>query len=568
MNFIKNFFQHKAAVFLILIILLVINRAASLWHTRIDLTSEKRFTLSEPTKKLLKKIVAPLQVDVFLKGNYPSGFKKLAASTEEMLNEFKEIAGVNFQYNFIAPDENFPGTALTYADTLSAMGMPPINLTSQVKQGQQQQFVYPVALVHYQDKTIPVQLYNGKTPLINFQELNSAEAMLEYNLAHAISKATATAKPVVAYATGNGELTDYRTYDLSENVLNPNYEWRPFNLQGPGIIPGFIQLLLVVKPTLAFTEIEKLKLDQYIMHGGKLLLFIDRLNAEMDSLQQKNEVIAYDRDLKINELLFKYGARINADLLMDLQCDFLPFDVNGNGQFELLPWNYFPVLESKSNHIINKNLGFVSARFINSIDTTEAEGIKKTILLSSSANARKISAPALISGKENMNAPENEKFKTAGIPVAVLLEGKFQSYFKNRLSNDLADSLKIYDQAFLSGNLQQNKMIVVADGDMILNSVLKGNQPLPMGMNPYTYGTQQEFPFANKDFLLNCMDYMVNADELGQAKAKDYVVRLLDKKKVAEQESFWKIVNIAVPVLVIILSGLFFQWRRKRKYTS
>ncbi len=567
MNFLKKIFQHKAAIFFQLIMLIAINWAASVWHSRIDLTNEKRFTLSEPAKKVLSGIKEPITIDVFLKGNYPSGFKKLAVSTEEMLKEFKEIAGSRFQYNFISPDEIVPGSGVSYGDTLMATGLYPINLTSQVKQGQQQQYVYPFALVHYKEKTVPVVLYKGKTPLINFQEINSAEALLEYNLANAIAKITATQKPAVAYATGNGEPMDYRTYDLAENVLNPGYEWRPFDLNGAGPVPVFVKVLLIVKPTIPFSEEAKLKIDQYVMNGGKLLLFIDRLNAEMDSLQVKNEVIAYDRDLKLNDLLFKYGARINADLVMDLHSDVLPFDVNGDGQFTLLPWNYFPLLETKSNHVINKNLGFVASRFANSIDTIMAEGIKKTVLLSSSGNARSIATPALISGKENVYKPEEEKFKTANIPIAVLLEGKFQSYFKNRLSANLNDSLKAYGENFLPANIKDNKMIVVADADIVMNSIVKG-EPIPMGMNAYTYGTQREFPFANKDFVENCLDYLVNIDGLSQAKSKDYVVRLLDKQKVTEQEMFWRIINIIIPILVIILFGLFFQWRRKRKYTK
>ena len=204
-----------------------------------------------------------------------------------------------------------------------------------------------------------------------------------------------------------------------------------------------------MKPTILFTDEEKLKLDQYVMNGGKLLLFGDRLSAEMDSMQtKKGEVTAFDRDLKINDLLFNYGVRINADLLMDLQCDFLPFDVNGNGQFELLPWNYFPVMESKNNHPINKGLGFVSGQFVNSLDTVEAEGIKKTVILSSSANARTIGSPAVISNKENVNAPEDAKFKRSNIPTAILLEGKFRSMFANRLTQAMSDSLQQYNIPF------------------------------------------------------------------------------------------------------------------------
>ena len=563
----KTVFNGRFWLPLTLVILLLINWVASQFHTRVDLTNEKRFTLSSATEKLLAKLEAPVVIDVFLKGNYPSGFRQLSSSTNDMLKEFKEVAGNKIQYNFISPDELVPGTQITYADSLTAMGFFPINLTSQLKEGQQQQNVYPFALVHAGDRILPVELYKGKTPLMSYTDINSAEALLEYRLADAVAKITVNEKPAVAYAVGNGEPTNSSTYDLSENVLNKNYRFAPFDLSKAEFIPAVIKLLIIVKPTVAFTDEQKLKLDQYVLNGGKLLVFADRLNAEMDSLQIKNEVTAFDRDLKWNDLFFNYGVRINADLLMDLQCDYLPFDVNGNGQFELLPWNYFPVMESKGTHPINKGLGFVAGRFVNSLDTVEAEGIKKTILLSSSVNARTIGAPAVISGAENVNAPEDAKYKKSNVPVAILLEGKFRSMFANRLSQAMADTLKQNGLSFLPQAVLNNKIIVVGDGDMVLNNIVKGN-PIPMGMNVYTYGTQAQVPFANKDFLQNCLDYLIDENGLSDAKAKDYVVRLLDNRKTAEQKNIWQVLNIAVPIFIIIIFGLIFQWLHKRKFTK
>lgn len=553
----------------VLIILLAINWAASQFHTRVDLTNEKRFTLSNATKKLLVKLDAPVVIDVFLKGNFRAGFRQLSSTTNDMLKEFKEIAGNKIQYNFISPDENMPGTEISYADTLTGMGLFPLNLTSQLKEGQQQQNIYPFALVHYNNEMIPVELYKGKTPLMSYSDINSAEALLEYRLADAVAKITQKQKPVIGYATGNGEpdLGRFNTYDLVENVLKADFNLFTFDLSTPKFLPSEINALIIVKPTIGFTDEQKLKLDQFVMNGGKLLVFADRLNAEMDSLQIKNEVTAFDRDLKWNDLFFNYGVRINADLVMDLQCDYLPFDVNGNEQYELLPWNYFPVMESKGNHPINKGLGFVAGRFINSLDTVEAEGITKTILLSSSANARTLGSPAVISGAQNVNAPEDANYKKSNIPVAMLLEGKFRSMFANRLSQAMSDSLAQYDLSFVPQSIANNKIIVVGDGDMVLNNVVKGN-PIPMGMNVYTYGTQAQVPFANKDFLQNCLDYLINENGLSDAKAKDYVVRLLDTKKTEEQKTFWQITNIAIPIFIVLLFAIVFQWLRKRKYTK
>lgn len=566
MNFINKIWKGKGWFFITAILLVLVNWLASVYHARIDLTNEKRFTLSAATKKILRNLEDQVEVKVFLKGDFPSGFKKLANSTQETLEEFQEASSGKLKYRFVSPDELMDDTEVKWGDTLSAMGLYPINLKSQLKKGEQQQLVYPVALLRYKEKVLPVKLYNG-IPNIGRQEINSAEALMEFQLADGIYKLSGSQKPMIAYSIGNGEPQDARTYDLVENVLRADYDLKLVNINKAPVIDDTFKLMMIVKPTQPFTEIEKLRIDQYIMRGGKLLMFIDALNAEMDSLRIKNEVIAYDRGLALTDLLFKYGARINNDLVMDLQSDKLPFDVNGNGQFEFLSWNYFPVFISKSDHAINKNLGFVSGRFVNSIDTVEAAGISKTVLLSSSANARRISAPALISGSENVNAPEDEKFKTPDIPVAVLLDGKFTSMFKNRLSQELNDSLEKYGEVFQPQNISGNKMILVSDGDIVLNSVAR-NEPLPMGMNPFTVGSQYEFSFANRDFLTNCLDFLINQSGLAEAKAKDYSLMLLDTKKLEAQKLNWQLLNIAAPVFLVILFALLFQWLRKRKYSK
>ena len=551
-------------------ILVGFNWLASVYHTRIDLTNEKRFTLSPPVKKILKKLDDVVTINVFLKGEFPSGFKKLANSADEILQEFKEVAGNRLQYNFISPDEDVEGTNVKWGDTLSALGLYPINLKSQLKAGEQQQLLYPVALVHYRDKLTPVMLYQGTSKAITYSEINSAEAMMEFKFADAISKLSQPAKPMVAYSIGNGEpgADNIHTYDLFNFTLKKDYNVFTFNLNTQPLIPDTFKLLLIVKPIKPFSDEEKLKIDQFVMRGGRLLMFVDKLEAELDSLKKlDNEIVAYDRNLELNDLLFKYGARINSDLVMDLQCDFLPFVTNGKDQMDFLHWNYFPLFETKSNHIINKNLGLIAGQFVNSIDTVEAEGIKKTILLSSSANARTISTPALISGKENINAPEDDKFKKASIPVAVLLEGKFQSLFSNHLSQAMKDSLEKYGAIFQQQNIVDNKIIVVADGDMVLNGTQQG-QPIPMGLNPFTAGTQYEYQFANKDLLQSCMDYLVNSSGLSEAKAKNYTLRLLDPKKTSAQRMNWQLINIALPILLIGLFAVIYQWLRRKKYTK
>jgi ABC-2 type transport system permease protein len=562
----KKAYSKGIIIAVIILLLAGINLLASLWHQRIDLTGEKRFTLSAPTKTLLKKLDDEVKIDILLKGEFPSAFKRLANSAEETLQEFKEVAGNKITYRFVLPQDELDDVNTTFADTATSLGIEPINLKVQIKAGEQQQMVYPAALVHYKGNVFAVNLYSGNKILLSAKELNSAEAQMEYKFADAIDKLSQGSKPMVAYSVGNGEPAGYNTFDL-QNVLRKDYQLFTFNLNTQPAIPDTFNLFIIVKPTKPFSDIEKLKLDQYVMKGGKVLMFIDKLEAEMDSLQQKNEVIAYDRGLELNDLLFKYGARINSDLLMDLQCDLLPFDVNGNGQYEWLQWNYFPLFQTKSNHPINKNLGFVAGKFVNSIDTVEAEGIKKTVLLSSSPNARTISTPALISGRENVNAPENDQFKKRDVPAAVLLEGKFQSLYQNRLSQAMKDSIEKYGGKFIPAASKPAKIIIAADGDIVLNGIAN-NQPIPMGMNQFAYGTQKEFPFANHDFLQNSMDYLIDRSGLMEAKSKDYTLRLLDPAKVEEQKTLWQVINITAPVFLVVLFAVIYQRRRKRKYIT
>lgn len=550
----------------VIIILLLINFLASQFHQRLDLTNEKRFTISFPVKKLLRNLDDVVQVDIFLKGEFPSGFKKLAATTNELLQEFKEYSKNNIQYKFISPDEQIEGGNKTYADTLVALGVQPINLKVQLKAGEQTQYIFPAAIIHYKDRIMPVSLYPGTKMLVTPAELNSAEALLEYKFANAIEQLTQNNKPLIAYSTGNGEPTSANIYDLVENVLRKNYNLFMLDISKQPIIPDTFKLLMIVKPTLSFTEDEKIKIDQYVMHGGKVIWFLDRLNAEMDSLQMKNQVIAYDRNLNLEDLLFKYGVRINPDLLMDLQCDFLPFDVNGNKQFEFLHWNYFPLFESKSNHVINKNVGLVAGRFVNSMDTVKSDNLTKTILLSSSSNARTIATPALISGEENRNAPEDDKFKKKNVTAGVLLEGKFTSLYANRMPQNIMDSMNKYGSSFQPSSIINNKMIIISDGDIVLNGTSKG-QPLPMGLNPYTIETQYQYPFANRDFLQNCLDYLINNSGLSEAKSKDYTLRLLNTKKINDERTKWQLINILLPILLVFIFGFIYQFWRKRKYS-
>jgi ABC-2 type transport system permease protein len=563
---------------LLLLILFAVNYLASSFHEKFDLTKEKRYTLSKASKDLLRNLDDDVQVDVFLKGEFPSGFRKLANSTNEFLGLMKERNSSRFHYRFISPLDEMPGSKTVYGDSLVGMGAVPINLTVQKKAGESSNIIFPVAVMHYKGKQSLVNLYPGASGRISQEEINSAEALMEYQFVNSLDKLKQTVKPGVAYATGNGEPVDSRPYDLVQS-LKQDYEFGMLNLRTQPKIPDGVDVLMIVKPTEQFTEEEKLKIDQYVMRGGKLICFIDNLIAEQDSLSYKTETIAFDRNLNLTDLFFKYGCRINTDLVMDLQCDMIPLVVGGtmaNPQFEFLHWNYFPLFSPGSNKIMNNSLGYVSGRFINSIDTIQVAGIQKIVLLASSPNSRRIRTPALISLNENKNAPEDEKFRQSGIPVAMLLQGKFTSLYRNRISQAQKDSLVAHGTNYQSEAIADNKIIVVGDGDIVLNDITPDAGPLPMGWNKYTYREYQNqteygkafVPVANREFLLNCIEYLVNNAAISETRNKDIVLRLLDSQKVNKQKITWQFINIALPVIAILLFGFIYQQIRKRKYAA
>jgi ABC-2 type transport system permease protein len=566
--------------------LFVINFIASELHTRIDLTQDKRYSITGTTKGLLQNLQNDVNIDVFLKGDLPVEFRKLSNSTQEFLTTLRESNPSKVHYRFIDPQDEI-GNGKTWADSLQALGATPINLTVQVKAGQENKMAFPYAVVQSGDQIDLVNLFQSSKRNISVAELNNAEALLEYQFAKTMDQINNPSKDSVALAVGNGEPTGPNAFSLWYTIapqsvprqyINPQYfdpnarskyDLGFFDLRTQKAIPSSFSVLLIVKPTISFTEDEKLKIDQYLMRGGKVLCFIDNLQAEQDSLSIKSQVIAYDRNLNLQDLFFNYGVRINPDLIMDLQCDFLPFAVGGSAsdpQFEFLHWNYYPLFEPRTNHDITKNLGLVAGRFVNSIDTTEVPGIKKTYLLLSSNNARTISTPALISPNENRNTPQDALFNKKDIPAAVLLEGQFTSFYKGRIGSAQRDSLEALG-GFKTKSTPESKLIVVADGDIVLNDVTS-NGPLPMGMNLYTVGSQYEYQFANRDFLLNCLEYLTSKSSIIQTRKKEIVLRLLDTQKVEADKTKWQLINIALPILLVILFGGVYQQFRRYRFAS
>ena len=571
-NFFNKIWASKFWWLLLLIIIIGINFLASVFHARFDLTKEKRYTLSKATRDLLRNLDQPVTIDVFLKGDFPAGFKKLANGVNEFLQECKEYGKENLQIHFIDPLKNLDDSSAQYFKdsvgyffditpyTIQAPGKVGDELT--VKQ------ILPGAILHYRDTSIGVNLLKGIRAYGTEPEqlatlYNNVEATLEYKFASAIQKITSSQRPYVGYALGHGESWGFNADDAVRTLIK-NYRFDTVNLKSVPFIPSDFNALVILKPTLSFSDADKLKIDQYVMRGGKVFWMIDNMFAEFDSLRNSTGFVAFDRGLNLEDILFRYGVRINQNLLQDMQSDKLGQMSNNpdNPQTRLVDWPFFPILNG-TNHPISKNLDGVRAMFPNTIDTVKATGIRKTFLLQSSANARILTAPAKIDFEFLQIAPEIKQFTVKDTAVAILLEGKFQSLFRGRMPKTVADSLAAYQVPFRETSDENSKMIVVADGDIALNEVSTQYGPMPMGYNFYT-----RYTYANKEFYTNCLEYLVNPSGILEARAKDFTLRLLDPVKVREQKSLWQFINIGLPVMLVVLFGFIYQQVRKRKFSS
>ena len=542
---------------------------------RLDLTADQRYTVSEPVKKLLNNLQEPIQITVLLKGeNMPAGFKKLATATANLLSSYRDYSNGQLSYRFLDEEAFLADSFATpLADSIKIQWLQSnaVKQNEVTQSGTKASFVYPLALVKAGDYFAQVNLLQGQgntgfmnpdAQTLQQEMINKAEAQMEYQVAAAIQDLTRTRLPRVAYVTGEGEPTGPETYDLSQ-TLQSKYEFYLLNLEQQVSISDSLDAVIIVKPTLAFSDEAKLKLDQYLMRGGHLLFLIDALNADMDSLVQSGtEFTAYARETNLEDLLFRYGARINNNLVQDRQSDILPQNVGslgGEPQIEMLPWPYFPLLYSNSNHPIVKNLDAVVMQFPNSVDTVKVEGVHKEILLTSSNTTRLVGTPVIITVEILKQLDNASAFPDEQVPLAVLLEGNFKSLYANRMAGSLEATQQLSGQPFHAASVLPGKVLVTGDGDWVLNGMGR-NGPLAMGTNPYT-----QYQFANRDFLLNTLDYMTDESGIMEARSRDFVLRLLDAKKLEKEAAIWRWLNIGGPLVLMLLTAfVVFIWRKKR----
>jgi ABC-2 type transport system permease protein len=542
-------------------ILVLLNVISSFMFTRFDLTSEKRFTLSKPTKDMLKNLNDVVYAKVYLEGEFPSGFKRLRNSTKEMLDEFRVYAGENLQYEFIDPSSSVDIKERNQLyQQIASLGIQPTNLEVKEDGGTSQKIIFPGAVFYYRNQPFAVQILKDQLGTRPEEMLNNSIQTLEYELANTIRKATKATKPVVRFLIGHGESEQKKILDIA-HALAENYDIDTASVNGQLKALDNCKLLIVANPIQRFNEKDKFIIDQFVMRGGKILWLIDMMDATMDSLSASNVTMSLGRDLNLEDMFFKYGFRVNSNLVLDLQSAPIPIVtsyVGNQPQQRLIPWYYFPLIFPSSEHSVVRNLNAIRCEFANSIDTIEAAGITKTTLLTTSQFSRVAFSPARISLSILEQEPDKTQFNKGPQTVALLLEGNFTSLFTNRIPQQIASSPEIK----FKERSEPTKMIVISDGDMIENKIRKSSGTIyPLGYDRFT-----DQVYGNKSFLLNCIDYMLDEDGLIAARTKQVKLRLLDKTKLAEYGSKVNYANAAIPLLLVMILGITKFYLRKRKY--
>ena len=547
-----------------LVIIALAGFISSTWFFRLDLTSEKKYTLSDATKKILNELPEDVYIRVYLEGDLPIGFRKLQTSTRELLEEFRVYSGKKLKFEFINPSEEKDEDARKMIqELLLEKGLRPSNAQWRDREGgMSQKIIFPGALVNYKGIEMPVNFLRNNPGLSGTENLNQSAEGLEYELISVIRTISSDSIYKIAFLEGHGELYDPEVAD-APRALAQYYSIDRGQIGGnPGILDNYAAVI-IARPTERFNEEDKLILDQYLMNGGGILWLVDPVAVDMDSLMYSSITTAYIRDLNINDILFKYGVRINANLIQDIQCSFIPVNtalVGNSPQYTPLPWAYFPLLQGE-NHPVTRNLNLVKSEFVSVIDTVKGNGrIDKTFLLKTSPYSRIVGVPNLINLRDAGNPLTEDDFNRQHLPVAVLLEGEFESAFKNRMISGILPAIEDDFQA----HSLSTRMIVVADADIIRNDVrIQGGQaiPLELGRDRLT----QEL-YGNKDFIVNAVNYLIDDSGLMELRTREMRIRLLDRARIGGSQVFWKLINTLLPLLIVALAGILAAYLRKRKY--
>jgi len=536
----------------------------SLIRVRLDLTGDRRYTLSEPSRKVLSGIKNDIFIQVYLDGEMPIPFKRLKRSVSELLDEFRIASRRKIDYSFINPSaEDNPERREAMYQSLVDKGLYPINIQSGDKEGgSSQKIIFPGMIVNYNGIEIPVNFLANNQSVSAEENLLHSEEGLEYEMIQTISTVSSDTIYRIAFLEGQDEISEVGVGDITFNLAR-FFTIDRGTINGKAGVLDSYAAVVIAGPDKEFDETDKFVLDQYIMNGGKVLWLVDEVKVNADSLAS-GETAALYRPLNIEDQLFRYGARINPVIIQDLDCATIRLAVIRGGvspQFVPVPWLYFPKLIPAQNNPLTRNINKVRGEYVNYIDTVGLDpDIKKKILLTTSAYSKTLSPPLIINLKEAELIPDESEFNKAHLPVAVLLEGKFPSLFRNRILKGMTDSdIPVKTESV------DTKMIVIADGDIIRNEVRRsGDSEIPQTLGQDRYTSEM---YGNRDFIINCLNYMVDDHGIMELRSRELKLRLLDREKVSQERLKWQLINLAGPVLIVVLAGLIHDFFRKRKFT-
>ena len=548
----------------LVIIILLLNFLASFYFKRFDLTSEKRYTLASSTKTLLQNLDDEVYLKVYLNGDFNPGFTRLKNEAREILDEFRAYANGHLQYEFIVPGDGLTKEeSLNLEKQLYEKGLIPETVSIRTKDKTTENVIWPGAIVSFKGRESVWQIFTRQSPGIDPETcINNSVEELEYSLTNTIRKLQRTKKAEVTFIQGHRELDTIAQYDFMRS-LSEYYDVNQTTIPKGRELSALkgSDAIVISGPDTSFTDKEKYVIDQFIMNGGKVLWLIDPVSTNRDSLRRGGFTMGINRPLEIEDMLFKYGVRLNPVLIQDRQCGYLKMNTGfqkGQAKFEMFPWLYTPLILSNSDHPIVKNLDLIKFDFASTLDTVSAKGVKKTILLKSSRYTKTQPTPARIFLAMVTMPIKETQFINSYQPVACLLEGEFSSFVEYRLPTVLLNdsNFKYRDRS------KYTKMIVVSDGDVARNDFNGATgQIYPLGFDRNTQQT-----FANKTFLLNCINYLLDDEGMLQLRSREVKLRLLDRKKIESQRGKWQMINVALPILIIIVFAVLQFYLRKKKY--
>ncbi len=559
--------KHLTQLFLGLIALLVINIVATQYFFRIDLTEEQRYSLTPATKNILKNLEDEIVIKVYLEGTFPPDFQRLQKAIRETLDEFKVFAGKNLTYRFIDPAAGKNDKEQNeFFQELMNRGIQPTNIFAKENGQRVEKLIFPGASITYFDKksgqsfettAMLFKVIDQKTQGAPRPEqiINQSVENVEFNLMSAIRKLTNTEKKRVGFIEGHGELENIQMATIITR-LQEFYDVVKIPLPLDDKIKEGVDAIIIAKPDSAFNEEEKYKIDQYIMNGGKALFFVDVVGVYMDSVLRDKGSFTFPVEHNLLDMFFKYGVRLNPNLIKDLNAGTIPIVIgniaDNRPNIQPLPWMYYPLLNTFGKHPIVKNLGPIQSKFISTIDTVKAVGIRKTPLMYSSQYSRTIATPVEVRYEEERTPPDPKLFNQGPLPVAYLLEGSFSSIYKSKSFSKRKGFVALSPDT---------KILVCADGDILRNDINREGEPVPLGLDMFRQTT-----YSNADFLINAIDFMIDEQGIMASKNKEITLRPLDKIKLQDERVYWQVLNLTVPILLMVLFGFIFFFLRKRRY--